>query len=198
MAKQAKDDLEAVRAVIDALDGFEPKDQERIIRWAQEKIGLATRAPEGSVTPSVQVASPPPAAPGRQGSNIKAFVSEKNPGSDNQFAAVVAYYYQFEAPENEKKEAISSEDLQDACRKAGRQRLSKPGRTLSNAHNVGLLDKAADRGMYRINSVGENLVAMTLPGGTTAAAIGRRPYKKVTKKKPSKKKVNRKTQPRKR
>jgi hypothetical protein len=34
------DDLEAVRAVVEALQGFEAGDQERIIRWAREKLGL--------------------------------------------------------------------------------------------------------------------------------------------------------------
>jgi hypothetical protein len=40
-----KDDLEAVRLVADALEGFEANDQERIIRWVREKIGLSV-APE--------------------------------------------------------------------------------------------------------------------------------------------------------
>jgi len=34
------DDLEAVRAIVDALQGFEAGDQERIIRWAREKLRL--------------------------------------------------------------------------------------------------------------------------------------------------------------
>jgi hypothetical protein len=32
-----KDDLEAVRAVVAALDGFAADEQERVIRWAREK-----------------------------------------------------------------------------------------------------------------------------------------------------------------
>ena len=38
MTKPQSDDLDAVRKVVDALDGFEAKDQERIIRWAREKL----------------------------------------------------------------------------------------------------------------------------------------------------------------
>jgi len=38
---QAKDDLEAVRAVAAALNGFDADEQERIIRWAREKLGLS-------------------------------------------------------------------------------------------------------------------------------------------------------------
>ncbi len=34
------DDLEAVRAVTEALQGFDAQDQERILRWAREKLDL--------------------------------------------------------------------------------------------------------------------------------------------------------------
>ncbi len=37
----APDDLDAVRTVVTALEGFDSKDQERIIRWASEKLGLS-------------------------------------------------------------------------------------------------------------------------------------------------------------
>ena len=40
MTKPA-DDLEAVRVVAEALQEFDAKDQERIIRWAREKLGLS-------------------------------------------------------------------------------------------------------------------------------------------------------------
>ena len=35
------DDLEAVRKVIEALTPFNKDDQERIVRWAREKLGLS-------------------------------------------------------------------------------------------------------------------------------------------------------------
>ena len=174
MTKNQTDDLEAVRILVETLQSFDSKDQERIIRWAREKIGLAPSTPRQSATAPAEAANlgtqlgAPVAlsAGGRQ--DIKSFVNEKNPGSDNQFAAVVAYYYQFEAPEEEKKEAINSEDLQEACRKASRTRLASPLNTLNNAHKGGLLDRAGERGAFKVNSVGENLVAMTLPGGAAS------------------------------
>jgi hypothetical protein len=97
------------------------------------------------------------------GIDIKSFVAAKDPKSDNQFAATVAYYYRFEAPENQRADSITAETLQEATRLSGRNRLGDPGKTLRNAKDQGYLD-AADRGAFKINSVGENLVAMTLPG----------------------------------
>jgi len=36
------DDFEAVRLVIQALEPFDAKERERIIRWAAEKLGMTT------------------------------------------------------------------------------------------------------------------------------------------------------------
>ena len=173
------DDLEAVRAVVTALVPFNSDDQERILRWAREKLGLPTGSPQNAELPAKTGSqSSTEAIPGGAASaqkrrlTIKEFVDQKSPRSDNQFAAVVAYYYRFESPESERKGFITAEDLQDACRKAGRDRLAKPSVTLNNAHSVGLLDRG-QRGEFTINAVGENLVAMTLP----AAADGSRARK---------------------
>jgi hypothetical protein len=55
------DDLEAVRAVAEALQGFDASDQERIIRWAREKLGLA---PSPAVQLPAATRQPPPAPAG--------------------------------------------------------------------------------------------------------------------------------------
>jgi hypothetical protein len=166
---QQKDDLEAVRIVADALGGFDPKDQERIIRWAREKLGLPAvpanqlaptpRPPASGVAPSS--VSAPQASTSR---DLKSFVAEKQPKNDVQFAATVAYYHRFEAPENLRRTEISADDLQEACRLVGRERFKSPYQTLRNAHTLGLLNQGDQRGAFAVNSVGENLVAVTLPG----------------------------------
>ena len=187
MAKTT-DDLEAVRVVTEALSGFSPEEQERIIRWAREKLGLA------SATRNVPDISPQPPAPPRPAEpsdltprpastkDLKTFVALKSPKSDVQFAATVAYFYRFEASPEQRKKDIDTETLQDACRLAGRQRLKHPDMTLVNAKNQGLLDNVS-KGKYAVNTVGENLVAMTLPGEP--------PKAKKPKKKPAKKARNR-------
>jgi hypothetical protein len=170
MTRAAPDDLEAVRSVVAALKDFEVKDQERVLRWAREKLGLpstsASIASLASPKPSLEPVLAPTAAGLVHTSNIKTFIELKNPKSDRQFAATVAYFYKFEAPEAERKPSVTSADLQDACRKAGRVRLKNPAQTLLNAHAQGYLDKAGERGSYALNTVGENLVAMTLPETT--------------------------------
>lgn len=190
------DDLEAIRTLISILEPFNVEEQERIIRYAKEKLGLPAEAvaavhryppsPERFVATVPESSAPEPRYQSR---DIKAFVAEKNPQSDNHLAATVAFFYRFEAPEAQRKDVITAEDLLEACRMTGRTRLKNPGQTLRNAHGVGLLDKTEDRGVFAINTVGENLVAMTLPSLSGKSKVGQR---KVAKK-PIKKKASRKT-----
>lgn len=187
---EPKDDLAAVRLITDALTGFETKDQERIIRWAREKIGLAV-APETPLTPPLPAGSPAEAsASGNVSStpkDLKTFVAEKKPKNDVQFAATVAYYYRFVAPKDQRKSEITSTDLQDACRLVGHERFKHPGQTLRNAHTVGLLNKGGESGSFAVNSVGENLVDVTLPGDGKGVPRTKTKKKKKRKKKSAKK-----------
>lgn len=196
------DDLEAVRLVVQALEPFDSEDRDRIIRWACEK--LAMKSPPSSLAPTrqeTQAARIPdgttPPSPGASGSadsvDIRTFIQEKAPKSDNHLAAVVAYYYHFEVPAEERRDFICKEDLVDACRKAERKRPARPAQVLVNSYHAGLLDKT-ERGQYRLNSVGENLVAMVLPGSDESVPRSR-PARRTDRaktapnKKPSKKAV---------
>ena len=168
------DEFDAVRDVVKALANFKSDDQQRILRWAAEKLGL-NLAQQIRVMPSGNADLPLGHMPevqtqGRSSPvDIKSFVDSKKPKNDRQFATVVAYYHRFEAPEADRKDAINKDDLVDACRKANYDRLPVPIQTLHNTVNAGLLDKAG-KGLFSISSVGENLVAITLPGD--AASVG--------------------------
>jgi len=172
MAKGRPDDFEAVRTVVATLEVFEPEDQERILRWAREKLGLSA-APAVASTAGMGIeafaerttADTRTPAASTKASDIRTFIANKRPQTDSQFAAAVAYYYRFEAPEPQRKDTITADDLQGACRQTGRERFTRPAQTLVNAHNQGYLDKGSGRGSYAINTVGENLVAMALPEG---------------------------------
>jgi len=173
-------DFEIGKAVADQLKGIEKERQQRILRWVAESLGLdfgvapgtERRAGETAVgtgidTPSQADAHLLQRQHGRV--DIKSFVDSKKPKSDVQFAAVVAYYYRFEAPVETRKDPIDADVLQEAARLVGRRRPPKPLATLNNAKILGYLD-SSERGKFRINSVGENLVAMTLPGAQSENA----------------------------
>ncbi|MGH9527110.1 MAG: hypothetical protein ACRD2F_10575, partial [Terriglobales bacterium] len=169
------DDLDAVKAIVEAVKDLAPRDQQRVFRWAAEKLGLP--ASRGEVDePAAGADARPRALSG--GVDIRTFVDRKNPASDVQFAAVVAYFYRFEAAEGERQDSVSAADLQEAARKAGRRRFGNPRQTLWNAVSVGVLDNAG-RGQFRINTVGENLVAMTLPRSANGGPPAPQPPKRA-------------------
>ncbi len=180
------DDLEAVRKVIDALTPFNKDDQERIVRWAREKLGLSPSFESTSIHPQPSGSRHPgsPTSIGEGSATLRDFVEQKQPKADVHFVAVVAYYYQFEARDSDRKTSITANDLQEACRLAKRNRFKDPSVPLQNAFKVGYLDKV-ERGSYRLNSVGENLVAMALSGGGEKK-VGRRRKKGARKRKTSK------------
>jgi hypothetical protein len=170
------DDLDAVRKLVEVLSAFDAGDQERIIRWAREKLGLPAEGLGHADGEKRQAKDPEDSGQGGSSGpkDIRTFVTEKNPTSDNQFAATVAHYYRFVAPQAARKEFITADDLQQACRLTGRNRLPRPAQTLINAHTNGLLDKGANRGEYGISTVGENLVAVSLPASAAGADPRRR------------------------
>lgn len=186
----SKDKFEAAKTVVETIKTFDPKEQEMILRWTAESLGITAPFTASSAVPpqapSPNVSHGAQAQPGTQANagttqDIKTFVAAKNPKSDVQFAATVAYYYQFLAPEAERKTSITQDDLLDACRKADWQRPPSPYQTLNNAFHLGLLDRP-EKGTFSINSVGENLVAMTLPGDTSAGGPKKRVAKKPARK----------------
>src|ERR1041385_1302832 len=177
-----KSDFLAAEEIKGILEGREKAEQERIIRWVGESLELSitgrTRAhtQEAHATAS----APPTLGEGDRSSratDMRTWVAEKQPKSDTQFVAVVAYFFRFIGPEAERKDSITAEDLQTAARLAGWRVFKTPSVTLNNVINQGYLDRAG-RGAYRLNAVGENLVTMTLPG--TGESGAKRPRKKAT------------------
>ena len=171
------DDFEAAKSVFEKLKDLPTERQERVLRWVAEGLGvlLASSGSAASRYPTAtakEVLLPSPAGSAQK--DIKSFVGEKKPRSDNQFAAAVAYYYRFEAAPAQRRDTIDAKLLQEATRLAGRSRLSNPNFTLNNAKNQGYLDGSA-RGEFSINTIGENLVAMTSPATAAPAERVQRP-----------------------
>lgn len=180
-----KDDLDAVREIVQILTDFPDDDRERILRWTRDKLDMTAEQtvirPQSNTLVAAQLGS----VVGPSPTDIRTFVNQKDPRSGVQLAAVVAYYHQFVAPPDQRRESIVSADLIDACRKADRARPKAPAQVLGDAYRDGLLDRAEGHGEYRLNSVGENLVAMVLPGDESESVkrrtSTRRPAKKRAK-----------------
>lgn len=161
------EDFDIGKAIFDQLKELPLERQQRILRWVSEALGVVV-SPAATQSPPVTIVQNPPlstqvvSVSGTPATDIKTFIASKSPKSDRQFAVTVAYFYRFEAPPAERRNSIDGKLLQEATRLVGRNRLTKPSDTLHNAKKAGYLDSLTP-GEYAINSVGENLVAMTLP-----------------------------------
>jgi hypothetical protein len=186
------DDFDLAKEIFDKLKDLSTDRRDRVLRWVAE--GLGTPLPPAqtlalSAQPHVQPAlasSHAGVAPASV--DIKSFIASKAPKSDTQFAAAVAYYYRFEAPPAQRRDTIDGQALQEAARLAGRKRVTNPRFTLNNAKAAGYLDGDSSTG-FSVNSVGENLVAMTLPGGGEGSSTASRKPRKGKAKRPAKKKA---------
>jgi len=190
MTEEKKDIYDILRDIVDLLKGLNEEERIRVMRWASEMLNIknVTQGVLQNVKPittqDVPTTQNAPQTNQQTSLDIKSFIQSKNPISDSHFATTVAYYYQFEAPE--KKDAISKDDLVEATRLVGRKRLGRPDQTLVNTTKVGYLDNVS-RGLYKLNSVGENLVAMVLPSADKTTTSPKR--KKSIQVKPKKKKT---------
>lgn len=174
------DDFEVAKKVFETIKELSRERQERVLRWVSEGLGVTYQGVPQTQGQTLGSGGIPPSLLQPQATtDIKTFVAAKNPRSDQQFATVVAYYYRFEAPPAQRRDAINTETVQEAARLAGRKRLKNPLNTLNNAKKQGYLDSTT-RGEFSINTVGENLVAMTLPGGAEGTSTKRR-AKRITK-----------------
>jgi hypothetical protein len=165
-------DFEAAKVVFEALKPLPKPAQERVLRWVAESLGITPHSPVAAPTTPARAtsheqpaANPAPVIPAaEQATDIATFVKQKNPRTDIQFVTAAAYYYQFIAPTGQRRATIDAETAQNATRLADWDRLTDPRSTLNNAKKQGYLD-SGERGEYSINTVGENLVARTLPAG---------------------------------
>ena len=132
--------FDAAKAIVDALKGLDKQSQTLAMRFASETLNLQPIIT--TPTPVSPVPAAPPLTPQHEihksphSTDIKQFTEEKAPKSDQQFAAVVAYFYRFKAPEKDRRETIDANALQEAARLAGRKQArsgflhSKTRRTL--------------------------------------------------------------------
>jgi hypothetical protein len=188
-AASAKSPLDAAQKIVAELEGMSDSQKVLALKFASETLGLQLSSAhaehsQASVHSASAVSQGGAVAPGHF-TDIKSFTAIKRPKSDTQFAAVVAYFYQFEAKPNERKESIDQDTMKEAARLVGRRQVSRWAMTLTNAKNAGYLSSVG-HGKFGLSPVGENLVAITLPGNAVrpqGTQSGR--AKKVGKKKPT-------------
>jgi hypothetical protein len=109
--------------------------------------------------------------------DVRSLKEQKKPASAVEMAALLAYYLQHLAPPSERKAQISAADVDKFFVQADFPLPKRSDQLLVNAKAAGYFDSAT-RGAYRLNPVGHNLIAHSLPrtagsSGKTAKAKSR-------------------------
>ena len=186
MPEESEADVRAISTLMSALKPLDAEARVHVVEFVLRRLGIslgggAAAQPNRISTSDVRRVHDTTAVPGDVGTvDIRSFAGEKDPKTVNEKVAVIGYYLAHVAPHSERHDYLVSDDIKTFFIQAGFQLPTGPANmTLANAKNAGYLN-ALDRGQYKLNSVGYNLVAHKLPGGEVRAKK-RKTTKKSTK-----------------
>lgn len=170
-ATTADRELDALKAIMGALDGLDGDSIQRVLDYvfsrlsivAPNRVTQVTAKAVGLSSAEVQGDT----ARSRRAS-IRDLKDQKQPHSSNQMAALVAYYLSEVADESERKDTINAADISKYFKQAGFKLPRATRSALPNAAAAGYFEPAGD-GQYRLNAVGYNLVVHGLPRGADSA-----------------------------
>lgn len=162
---------QAIDQIISALGAFKAADQQTILKTVYAHLNISGpvaaasvgRSPEEPVREERAAALVPRAGQGEySGMDIKTFKEIKSPSSARQMACVVAYYLAEIAMGDERKEVITTNDVEKYFKQGRYQLPTKLEQLLIDCRAAGYFESPA-RGEYKLTRVGHNLVAHQLP-----------------------------------
>ncbi|TMQ26355.1 MAG: hypothetical protein E6K65_15260 [Nitrospirae bacterium] len=168
MSEPVDQEIAAIKAVLSALAPLSEKAQVSVLEYVTKRlelpVGLGLQIPTLHPGPPLQELPPIQTTP----AHIKDLKSQKKPRSANEMAAIVAYYLSNSAPADKRKATINQKDIETFFKIAEFPLPEQVRATLPNAKNAGYFDLAGD-GEYKLNAVGHNLVAHSMPRGSGSA-----------------------------
>ena len=180
---EIKNELKAIETITNILGPLDKTIQQRVLRYAMQHLGLADQSPPALLENIGTQVEQPNQRLQQQVVDIRSLHDQKQPSSDMEMAAIVAYYLSELAPEENRKDTIGTEDIKKYFNQAGHPLPKGYQFTLPNAKSAGYFESAG-RGKYKLNPVGYNLVAYGLP-----RAKGESPSRPIRRKTKGKKKA---------
>lgn len=182
-------ELKAISSILSSLEGLDSQEKERVFKYVMERLGVSSPSHGKTILPlnnphkEIVDQGDAPAVihpPGITVNDIRSLKEEKKPESAIQMAALVAFYLQEIATGDEKRDSIDVNDVKKYFNQAGFPLPKIPKSALINTKAAGYFE-SADRGRYKLNPVGYNLVAYGLPA--KSGTINAKRPKTQTKKK---------------
>jgi hypothetical protein len=189
VADDIEAELQAIKTLLETLEPLTLNVRNSVIEYVFKRLGITASHAPAPAAPSPAVAAPltsplklQPDGP----TDILSLKEQKGPTTGTQMIAVVAYYLAHLAPEGERRDFITVDDIQKYFVQGKYPLPGSQPQALVHAKNAGYLD-SLEKGKYRLNSVGHNLVAHKMPKDGSAPARSssgarRKPAKKTAKK----------------
>ena len=188
MSEAVDKEIEAIKAVLSALQPLDGGARASVLDYVVKRLAIEVAAgasPAAGVADNAQGFAPlsgQPEPPGAGAVHIETLKKEKSPRSANEMAALVAYYFSHVAPPDKRKKTVNTQDIETYFKIASFPLPQQLRVTLPNAKAAGYFDLAGE-GEYKLNAVGHNLVAHSMPrggakGGTKATTRAKQPAKK--------------------
>lgn len=187
MSDSVDQEVEAIKAIMTALTPLSEKARASVFEYVVRRLSIPQLAASPLAPPAAEGARTPSSSglPSTASSmHIKQFKEEKGPRSANEMAAVAAYYLANVAPPAERKTTINQKSIETSFKIAGFPLPRHVRQTLPNAKSAGYFDLVGD-GEYRLNAVGHNLVAHSMPRGQVKKSRMRSPRQGRAKDKPT-------------
>lgn len=165
MSSEKKTLGQAIDEIVAALSALDEKARSTAIAAACAHLGLdAGQVPAptpSAITSLAQLPQAPIATPHHQ-RDIRSLKEEKQPENAKEMACLVAFYLQQHAPATDRKDVVTVEDMVKYFKQAHYPLPKRIAQLLVDARHSGYFDPA-ERGTYRLNAVGYNLIAHALP-----------------------------------
>lgn len=181
MIDKIEKEIDAIKTILTTLQALEDDVRKNVIEYVLKRLNyenIPTASTQTPIAPSTGFQSPTTAEEAVV--HIKQFKESKQPKTAIEMAVIVAYYLQYVAEAEKRKNTIGTSDLQTWFRLADFPLPSGDLRySLQNAKNSGYLDSAG-HGEYKLNAIGYNLVKHNLPRGENSSVkkLPRSPAKK--------------------
>lgn len=176
MTSPVDQEIDAIKTLLEALEPLDPKVRESVLNYVLQRLDIQPSllrgfvpASPGAPPPAPGEPSPPQPKPDEQ-IHIKELKNQKQPRSAIEMATLVAYYLSHKAPATERKQTITTKDIETYFKIADFHLPTKPQFTLPNTRSAGYLD-ALGNGEYKLNPVGYNLVVHSMPKIKTARGV---------------------------
>jgi hypothetical protein len=172
-------EIRALQVVFDALEPLDAAARSRVLDYTLKRLGMHdVSSLVGAASPAASdiVSTDTPPQSIALTADIRSLRETKQPTSAVEMAAVVAYYLSEVAPVDERRDAVSTADLQKYFKQAQYRLPKRIDMALHNAVAAGYFDRTG-RGEFRLNPVGYNLVTHGLPreaGQTKSRATARK------------------------